>query len=334
MTTISSLSILRSRNAHAMDHVMSTLLLRYPRWIHAEGRTHRLLSIEEGFEILARTPSLMEDPNLSRNASSSRAVPVQKLIDDILADPAVPLFWGKNIAGMQARDELGPLEKARAYDIWMKSMENAIAYAQQMCNLGIDDETNKVIGAHKQIVNRMLEPYSHITVVVSATEWTNFRGLRQHGDAEPHIHMLADAIGACLDVTDDIQDLQPGEWHLPMATSPVEIEDMKSWLAGTGIDSADVLLDCRKKLSVARCASTSFKTVEGFDMTADRAFALHDKLVASTPLHASPCEHQGQADSREIARSGWPRDWDHPHEHGNLVGFRQYRKMLPGEHIA
>jgi hypothetical protein len=78
-------------------------------------------------------------------------------------------------------------------------------------------------------------------------------------------------------------------------------------------------------LSVARCASTSYKTVEGFDMTLDRAVALHGKLVSSIPMHASPCEHQCQADERNR------RGWEFPEQHGNLVGWRQYRKMLQGE---
>ena len=68
-------------------------------------------------------------------------------------------------------------------------------------------------------------------------------------------------------------------------------------------------------------------------MTLEKAIALHDKLVAADPLHASPAEHQCQAD-----KFGDPNDWhdgfdgwEHPEEHGNLVGFRQYRKQLPGE---
>lgn len=87
------------------------------------------------------------------------------------------------------------------------------------------------------------------------------------------------------------------------------------------------------KLSVARCASTSFKTVDGFDMTLERAVALHDKLVASTPLHASPCEHQAQALgdglSWNVAKGRWATKADLG---GNLgSGWVQYRKTLPGE---
>lgn len=57
-----------------------TMELRYPRFIHAEFMTHRVFS---------------------RNASSSRAVPVKKMIQDVIDDPAMPVRWGANQPGMQ-----------------------------------------------------------------------------------------------------------------------------------------------------------------------------------------------------------------------------------------
>jgi hypothetical protein len=50
-----------------------TLQLRYPRFIHSEFMTHRAFS---------------------RNASSSRAIPVERLIQDVIDDPAMPVYWG------------------------------------------------------------------------------------------------------------------------------------------------------------------------------------------------------------------------------------------------
>ncbi len=318
MTTITAKTILRSRNAASPDKVLSTLLLRLPRWIHAEGRTHRLLEIFEGYGILPYTPALMDCDDLSRNAGSSRAIPIEKLIQDVLNDTAVPLYWGKNIAGMQAHEELSPRLIALAETEWFGARDDAIKRARRLAALAYDDVTGKSIGAHKQIVNRLLEPFSHITVLVSATEWSNFLALRDHPDAEPHIAMLAREVRKCLERTDDIQTLEPGEWHTPFTEFHAILSD-----------------EDRIKLSVARCASTSYKTVDGFDMTLERAVALHDKLVASTPLHASPCEHVAQADEwlRVKQHDGF-RDiggWDNEHQHGNFKGFRQYRKMLPGE---
>jgi hypothetical protein len=323
------------------------LLLRYPRWIHAEQRTHRLIPLDEGLSFFEPTPSLMADPNLSRNAASSRAIPVDKLIADVEADPAFPLYWGKNIGGMQAKEELTGWQLDAAKSIWEAAMHDAIRRAKELANLGRDEDC-KIVGAHKQIVNRLLEPFSHITVLVSATEWGNFLELRDHGDAEPHIQMLAQEIRKCLERTDDIQDLEPGEWHMPF----VEIASDKiddEWKA------ADYLGFIRKaeggsevfgevggitpeqdraveraliKLSTARCASTSYKTVDGFDMTLERAIALHDKLVVADPIHASPAEHVAQADEPQKRREPGHELWWHGYEHGNFVGFRQYRHQL------
>lgn len=317
MTTISATTVLRTRNSDRPDKVLSTLLLRYPRWIHAEQRTHRLIPVNEELQVESRTPSLMEDPNLSRNAASSRAIPVSKLIEDIRRDPAIPLFWGANQKGMQATEECSnrvdvrnpadgkvyPLDRESA---WLVAMENAIETA----------EAYAAAGYHKQIVNRLLEPFSHITVLVSATEWDNFLELRDHGDAEPHIAMLAREIRKCLE-NDMITTLGPGEWHLPF------IQTSDRWDADKRAGGMSDL----KKLSMARCASTSYKTVDGFDMTFERAIELHDKLVASKPIHASPAEHVAQVD-KWYPEVGIKGSWRHSEEHGNFDGFRQYRHQL------
>jgi hypothetical protein len=308
---ITAKSILASQHADA-PHRVDTLLLRYPRWIHAEGRTHRVLRIGEDMEVEIRTPSLMEDPNLSRNASSSRAIPVSRLIQDVLDDPAIPLFWGKNQKGMQATEEFSLAEQATLVREWLADRDAAIARARYYADFG----------CHKQIVNRLLEPFSHITVVVTATEWSNFFALRDHADAEPHIAMLARAMKTAM-AEAHVQTLKPGQWHLPFVSVGATRREINM---RDGTMEADWV-----KLSVSRCASTSYRTVDGFDMTLDRAVDLHEKLVAMVPLHASPCEHQCYADQwydhLNDGAGGWAEDWGH----GNLKGFVQYRKTLPGE---
>lgn len=289
MTTISATAVLRSRNETRPSAVLSTLLLRYPRFIHAEFMTHRAFS---------------------RNAASSRAIPVAKLIADVRENPVVPLHWGKNEPGMQAREEhdahikfWSPLYGGRhvtgpRYEAWDEARDRAVDIAQSFSDAGY----------HKQIVNRILEPYAHITVLVSATEWGNFLELRDHPDAEPHIAMLAREVRACLERQDDVVDLAPTQWHLPFITD----EERQSFV------TSDLVM-----LSTARCASTSYKTVDGFDMTLDRATAVYHKLIDSRPMHASPAEHVAMAD-RWTDREGWLRK----HQHGNFQGFRQLRHML------
>lgn len=311
MTTITAKTILRSRNAAAPDKVLSTLLLRYPRCIHAEFMTHRMLS---------------------KNSASSRAIPVAKLIKSIEEDPFVPLHWGRNQKGMQAFEEndsfvILPVASvlrgnplASREEAWLHGMEKMLALAESFDKAGY----------HKQIVNRLIEPWMHITVLASGMDvgaWSNFLALRDHPDAEPHIAMLAREIRKCLEREDDIQTLYPGEWHLPFVDTQREDNGELSHRLHHGeFGEQFIEIEEAKKISVSRCASTSYKTVDGFDMTLDRAIALHDKLVSSTPLHASPCEHVAQADEWDVIDG-----WMNPHQHGNFSGFRQHRKMLPGE---
>lgn len=325
MTTISAKAILVSRNVADpnTDRKIATVLCRYPRWIHAEGRTHRLLSVGEdeydGWE--PRTPSLMEDPALSRNASSSRAIPVKRLIEDVLHDPAIPLFWGANQKGMQAGEECNEMVMThgfsnRAYEsrekAWLIAMHNAIEAAKAF----------DLAGYHKQIVNRLIEPFSHITVVVTATEWDNFFDLRIHKDAEPHICLLATRIKEAIDNA-AVQELTPGQWHRPFVNDD-DLCRIDDYPGGRGPADIEYIEQQATKLSVARCASTSYKTVDGFDMTMERAIQLYDKLVSSTPIHASPLEHAAQADKPRVLKG----TWENREQHRNFVGFRQHRAMI------
>ena len=124
-----------------------TYQLRYPRFIHAELMTHRLFS---------------------RNASSSRAIPVQRLLADIEEDPAMPVHWGVNQKGMQAHEEMDAFQISAAKALWLEARDNALSYARALDGMGL----------HKQLTNRITEPWAHISVVCTATEWDNFFMLR------------------------------------------------------------------------------------------------------------------------------------------------------------
>src|SRR3954463_15005916 len=64
---------------------LTTFVLTYPRFVHAEFMTHRAFS---------------------RNAASSRAIPAWKIRRSVRMDPAMPVYWGMNQPGMQAETEL------------------------------------------------------------------------------------------------------------------------------------------------------------------------------------------------------------------------------------
>lgn len=293
MTTISAKIIADSINESG--NRLTTMELRYPRCIHSEFMTHRVLS---------------------RNSASSRAIPVAKLIESIRRDPFVPLVWGKNQKGMQGGEEcneevsfLATVEGdfvqvlGSREDAWLKAMDNAINTAEAFAEAGY----------HKQIVNRLLEPWMHITVCVSGTQWSNFLALRDHEAAEPHMQMLARKIGAGLRGSEP-RRLDIGDWHLPYVTD----EERR------GVASSALHLLAR--VSAARCARTSYLLHNGERPTDADDVALYERLAKDRPMHASPLEHPATPDNgdRETV-------WHYPDQHGNFVGWRQFRKMHEGE---
>lgn len=279
---------------------LTTFKLRYPRFIHAEFMTHRLFS---------------------RNASSSRAIPVAKMIEDLRRDPAMPVFWGSNRPGMQAGDELEGDDLTFSKHRWLEGMEFAIQTAQLLMDNGL----------HKQIANRVLEPWAHINVVCTATDYENFFALRRHKDAQPEIKELADQMWLAR-ANNVPAPLVPGEWHLPFI-KPEEV--LQSRLDHGQIDWSKL-----KFVSVARCARVSFLTHDGRETTVEEDLGLHERLLGAQPLHASPAEHQATPDEVEygssvkgITRDLVPIGFKNPHLHGNLNGWVQYRKTLPGEFV-
>jgi|SRR6185503_5790224 len=301
--TITAKIIAASAHPHG-GPPLYTLQLRYPKLIHGELMTHRVFS---------------------RNASSSRAIPVERMIQDVLDDPVIPMHWGKNQPGMQAREECD--------EPVLMPMSDRDDRTHMVCDrlhawLRARDQMVDAAGAfakakyHKQIVNRLLEPWLHINVVVTATEWSNFFALRCHPDAQPEMRALAEAVrDAIAGATPRV--LQPGEWHLPYVT-PRQHE--------SGADEVPMNLEQVIKVSVARCARVSYLTQDGKVPTVEQDLALYDRLVASVPLHASPCEHQATPDTQVWVDAACTRTaWECPHLHGNLRGWRQFRKSLPGE---
>lgn len=224
----------------------------------------------------------------SRNASSSRAIPTEKMIEWVEADPVIPIHWGGKKKGMQAGAEIA--QKAFAEVLWRGALHSVLFFAKAMDKLGL----------HKQIVNRMLEPWGHINVVVTATSFDNFFTLRCHKDAQPEIQklavMMARARRESIPVMMNVDD-----WHLPY----VHETERQSYP-----------IETLKKISTARCCRVSYLTVDGKETTVDKDCDLHDMLLAEK--HMSPFEHCARA-------------LQFPERSGNFVGWEQYRKTIDGE---
>jgi hypothetical protein len=263
MTTISAKVIKHSRHpSYPAAPDLVTIQLRYPRFIHAEAKTHRKLNIDDAEYETLHEISLMDDPNLSRNASSSRAIPTMRLLRDVIHDPAAPVEWGSNRPGMQAGDALTGWRLYLTQFAWFSAMWFALGFAWLAAKAG----------AHKQIVNRIIEPWSHISVIVTATEWQNFFDLRCHPAADPTMRVLAEVIRDAISRSVPTQ-LYEWEWHLPY----------------TDEKHGDTI---PQDLSVARCARVSYMTHEGREPSPLKDLALATSLRSA--CHMSPFEHQAK----------------------------------------
>lgn len=262
---------------------LTTIEATYPRFIHAELMTHRLFS---------------------RNAASSRAIPVAKLIENVENQPALPVWWGKNQSGMQAHEEVEDVNGAREW--WIDAAHSAVVHARRGVALGL----------HKQLVNRVLEPFMHITTIISATEWDNFFFLRMDVDAQPEFRVLATTMHAVRSTSQPTL-LGAGEWHMPYITEEDRVE---VGAKAPGLDSLSQ--DVLRKVSVGRCARVSYLTHDG-KRSLDKDVELYDRLLAGAasgrPMHISPLEHVAIA-------------LDNATRSGNFFGFQQLRKRLDGEH--
>lgn len=275
---------------------ITTMQLKYQRFIHSEFKTHRILSSDSSNEVFVveQSSGLMDDTNLSRNASSSRAIPVAKMIEQVRTDPAMPIHWGKNQPGMQAKEEIQHAYAGK--DLWKVSARYAADVAEEMSKLGL----------HKQVVNRILEPYQWIHVVVTATEWDNFFELRYHEDAQPEIYELAKQMRYAMDTSEPVA-MSSGDWHLPYVTEDEYVN----------LDIEDA-----KKVSAARCCRVSYLKHDGTNSTIEEDIALCNRLAGAKPIHASPFEHQATPDLFD------GESYKRKELHGNFAGWIQHRKLI------
>jgi len=254
---------------------LTTFEVTYPRFVHSELMTHRMFS---------------------RNSSSSRAIPVEKMIQRVQDDPVLPVWWGKNQSGMQAKEELTGEDRIDAECTWLMARDAAVEYAQELVKAH----------THKQIVNRLLEPWMWITVIITATDYANFFALRCHPDAQPEIQRIADIMRIAYGLSGPAL-VDHGEWHLPYVTD--EEINCGSWASSA-----------LKDLSVARCARVSYLTHDG-EHNPEKDLTLAERLRTSG--HWSPFEHQAKPALGEIM-VGRP---------SNLKGWTQYRKEFAEEYV-
>lgn len=296
---------------------ITTFELEYPRIIHSELMTHRLFS---------------------RNAASSRAIPVKKLIDMVRNEPAMPVRFGANQPGMQDKGEehtalvLNHFSPRRA---WTIAAEDAAFWAEAFAEAGY----------HKQTANRLLEPFQRMKTVLTATEFENFWWLRVDADADPTIEALAIAMHKEYEASEP-ELLQPGQWHTPYVEHFYEnigLEGDDVWVfCGYYVEDENgekVILDVEeaKAISSSCCAQVSYRRLNA---TKDKALDIYSRLLSGDKVHASPFEHQatpmqetdGYKNMQEY-KCGWEVGVTHMDRDGdlwsaNFKGWIQHRQLL------
>jgi hypothetical protein len=253
-TDVSVKVILASQNPKGQK--IATIVARYQRFFHSEVLTHK---------------------DLTRNASSSRAIPFKKMLSLTRKHMAAPIHWGKNQPGMQAEVELSGFARFMAVFLWHFTGHIVLTLAWLM----------NFTGVHKQIINRMIEPWTYINVQITATNWERMLKLRLHPAAQPEFRALAVLIQEALRKA-EYQQIPWGGWHLP-------------WL-NRG-DLAYRLAEL-KKLSAARSARLSYTPIGEPKINRSKDFNLADDLLSQ--LHLSPFEHQAEAKDGNFANlQGW-----------------------------
>jgi thymidylate synthase ThyX len=246
-------------------HRLTTMVVEYPRFIHSEFMTHRVFS---------------------RNSASSRAIPFAKMADAVAVRPALPERWTKNQKGMAVLEQVADPELQEMR--WNTIKEMVLEGLYPMYG---DDVS-------KSILNRAIEPWSHIRVLVSATQWKNFFFLRAHPDAMPEFQVLAYRM---LDVylKSKPRLVALDNWHIPFGDQMPQ-----------GLSNSDKI-----KVAVARAARLSYMTMDGkIDVAKD--IELHDRLARAG--HWSPFEHCARVVNGDALC-------------GNFVGWQQYRKLFVEE---
>jgi hypothetical protein len=295
----------------------------------------RLTSVEVEFP----RPYLAEfntHTRFSRNSASSRAMPVWKRLLAVLERPYVPNSFGANKPGMQAKESLSEEDQKSAVSNWLVGRDIAVIQAYYLAGgkkeimtaciktgnqeqgewlcTAIEELVRKYgmtsflfkqdQGLHKQHANRVLEPYAFHTVIVTASHWRNFFGLRASTKAQPEANDFGIAIAKAM-MASTPQELHVGQWHLPY----VRQEDLD--------EISDMLVLARA--SSGKCARTSYLTHDGVR-------AISKDLELATDLqksgHMSPFQHPARPREDGDADGSW----------GNYSPvWTQYRKLIDNE---
>jgi hypothetical protein len=283
---------------------IATVAVKYGLIVHAEFLRHRMLS---------------------RGVKSNRAIPAKVIRTEVLNDPYIPVFFGKNQAGMQSAQEVKYPWFAKQAWLVARYPACAIHWLLEMC------------GAHKEWVNRLLNPWQWVRETITATEWNNLYALRLDKAAQRDIKEVVWCVREAIE-TGQTEFLASGEWHTPFVTHYRDESDILHYIDN---DGAELSIEQAKVCSAARCARSSYDKHDGGKAVFADDFKLFETLLKDDPKHASPVEHQAtpMSNATNVFES---EDWQHGTTHvdaqgqlwsGNFRGWIQHRQQIAGHVI-
>lgn len=282
---------------------ITTLILEYPRAIHAQLLTHRVFS---------------------KNSSSTRAVPIKAAIQQIRDNPAQPI-WTTNQAGMQGNlltDEDTIYKAEIAVDHLLQKSIEVVQY------LGLKEEEGG-LNIHKQNAGRYLETFQNIRVCLTSTEWDNWDWLRLDSEAQGEIEELATLIKLARDEMEYCV-LEEGQWHVPFVIRKWEIDGSIHYFDPE--TKEEITLEQAINISMSVCAQTSYRKADGSLVKAED---MKSKLFTGRKVHASPSEHQATPINCPIwdGMCSWPLGVTHMDRNfhlwsGNFKHWIQNRQLL------
>lgn len=291
---------------------ITTLVLEYPRAIHAQLLTHRVFS---------------------KNSSSSRAVPIKSAIDQIDQNPA-QYIWTENQSGMSGEVITDPVKLNKINEA-MTNLWNLTK--RTVLYLG-SKESEGGLNVHKQNAARFLEPFQNIRIVLTSTEWENWDWLRIDSAAQPEIAQLAKLMHEARE-SGEYMELTEGDWHVPFIVRKINPDNGELTYHHPETD-VELTIQEAKELSMSICAQTSFRKEDYSDKKTENVIG---KLFTGNKVHASPSEHQATPipnfTGSFYETSNWPDGVTHMDRNCNFwsANFKhwiQNRQLIPNHDKA
>lgn len=274
-------------------HRLFTTIVELPRIVLSELNTHRVIS---------------------KSSASSRARPVNSVIDSLRTNPFIPDRFPLKHKGMQADAWVDPSDSR--FGPW-------VAKWLEWLNFNVEKAYEvEMMGWSKQIANRPLEAFAMHKVILSATEWDNFIALRAHPDAQNEIKIAAELILQAMNRSIP-RELKGGEWHLPFGDR-LDLVLLEQLSQKMGIPVENL----KRRILVARCARLSYANFNGKD-DYEADVKLYEQLGKSG--HWSPFEHIARAMTPEelFQYAHVTPDYTEYSWCGNFRGFISERKLEP-----